>query len=107
MLPSKLRITRILQEKLGPSKVVVWFLDKLRKKIEANAIKGITSAELYIPPSVYGQPSYDRQHVADQILFHCREEKYEAEFGEHDWTIRVFFELSDQAKIFMPKINIL
>lgn len=107
MLPSKLRITRILQEKLGPSKVVLWFLDKLRQKIETNAAKGVTTAELYIPPSVYGKPSYDRKLVAEQILFHCLEEKYDAELGEHDWTIRVSFELSDQAKIYMPKINVL
>jgi hypothetical protein len=96
----------MLQDKLGPSQIVLFFLQKLKTRIETNASRGIDHADLYIPESAFGQPKYNRQYVAEQVLRMCQMEGYEdAMLGEWDWTIKVTFSLKPHEKLHFPKNN--
>ena len=100
MLPTRHRVVFTLQQSLGPNDVLLFFLKKLAKRIENAAARGKAKVEFFVPCSLLGFPSYNREYVLQQILEQLRVSGYDNVARKGDWHIEIDFNLKPHERVF-------
>ena len=102
MLPSRNRMTMLLQQRLGPNDVMKYLVATLSMRIETAAGAGVSSIEYHVPASILGMSNYDRMFVFQELIQLLRNNTYDVT-ELYAWTMQVAFPLRAHERLFCPE----